>query len=89
MDRASLLFCAIALGLSILVGAIALPFASISPDKLARARSVVPAASLGTIDLGGYGKVSVADLVTYYSENPPARKQAGATEPSKVRFEGC
>ncbi len=88
MDRNSLIFCGGAIGLSLLIAAVAYPFAAISEEKITRAKSVVQADSLGELDLGEYGKVTVSDLVSYYIENPPAPVAAGAPQ-RKVRFEGC
>jgi len=88
MDRTSLIFCASALAASLLIAALAFPFAALSESKIARAKSIVPATSLGALDLGAYGKVTVSDMLSYYTENPPEETSAASTK-RKVRFEGC
>lgn len=88
MDKNSLIFCGGALALFLLIAAIALPFAAVSKDKLSKARGVVSAEQLGKMDLGSFGKVSVADMMSYYIENPPEPK-TGSAAPKKIRFEGC
>jgi len=86
MEKSSLIFCAASLGLSLLVAILALPFVSLSNDALARAKSVVSAEEVGSLDLGDFGTVEVSELATYYAENPPVVAAGGAR---KVRFEGC
>lgn len=88
MDRASLIFCVVALFASVAVGAVGYSFAALSVDAAAAARRPTPPERLGEIDLGhGFGKVSVLDLMGYYLENPPV---AAAGAPAKARrFGGC
>jgi len=87
-QRASLMFCVGALGVSALIAVVAFPYAAISKAQIAAANSVVSAEQLGVMDLGEFGKMPVTDLVSYYMENPPEPAAAGAA-PKKIRFEGC
>lgn len=86
MNKASILFCSGVLLATLGLSAVAIPYASISDEQLAKAKSSVSADSLGEVDLGGYGKVAVKDLLNFYIESPPTPKTAAARE---VRFEGC
>ncbi len=88
MDKASLIFCGGSLCICIAVAAIAFPYAALSRSEATAAAEIVDAESLGTMDLGDFGEVAVADMVTYYIENPPAPLAAGKVA-KKVRFEGC
>ena len=77
MNRESLVFCAAALAVALAVCA-----ASLKP---------APAETLPDLDIGGgFGKVSVIELVGFYIENPPAPKGAGGdASPAVKRFGGC
>jgi len=88
MDRNSLIFCSSALALFLLIAAIAFPFAAVSQAKMVTARDAVPAEQLGDMDLGSFGKVSVADMMSYYIENPPPPTTANAPA-KRHHFEGC
>lgn len=89
MDKASLAFCAGSLGVTLLVAALAFPFAAKSKSDLAASRTVTSAEQFEDVDLGDFGIVSVLDLVTHYMENPPEPPAAGAAPEKKVRFQGC
>ena len=88
MDKSSLIFCGSALALCLGLAALAFPFAALPPAKAASAKTAVDAATLGEINLGSFGKVSVSDMMSYYIENPP-EPETGAAATKKVRFEGC
>ena len=90
MDRASVIFCIGALGLSVAITALAYPFAAIPADQLARAATPQSAEQLGLIDVGhGFGKVPVTALMDYYISNPPAKTAAGPASAPQIRFGGC
>lgn len=91
MNRESLIFCAAALALSAVAGGIGFSLAALPRQTVEAARKPMPAESLPDIDLGGgFGKVSVIDLVGYYIENPPAAANAGGDAPPAARhFGGC
>ncbi|MCB1759621.1 MAG: hypothetical protein KDI68_07535 [Gammaproteobacteria bacterium] len=89
MDRASLLFCALSLAVSLLIAVICLPLASLSTAELQASQALTPAEEMGELDLGDFGSVSVLELVDYYLENPPAPPAAGAAAVRAVRFQGC
>lgn len=89
MDRASLLFCAAALAASLALCAAAFPFAALPEETLSAQRKPVPAEALPDVDVGGgFGKVSVLDLVGYYVDHPPAEDRDPAV-PAVKRFRGC
>ena len=90
MNRASLLFCAAALAASLALCAAAFPFAALPEEVLRTQRQPVPAERLPDIDVGGgFGKVSVLDLVGYYLDNPPAPAGSDVAVPAVKRFRGC
>jgi hypothetical protein len=90
VNRQSLLFCAGALAASLLVCALAFPFAALPPEALEASRRPMPPQSLPDIEVGGgFGRVSVLELVGYYLENPPARPAADGAVPAVKRFRGC
>lgn len=70
-QRASLIFCFGALGISLLIAVAAFPYAAMSKAQIAAANSVVSAEQLGVMDLGEFGQMPVSDLVSYYIDNPP------------------
>lgn len=89
MDRPSMVFCTAALVMTLVVCALAFPFAARSRGDIAASAKPVVAESLGSIDLGAFGSVSIADLVHYYIENPPAAAAAAGGGGKKQRFQGC
>ncbi|GAB4165407.1 MAG: hypothetical protein OHK0026_03460 [Rhodocyclaceae bacterium] len=90
MNRESLIFCGAALAASLFVAALAFPYAALPKETLASCEIPVPPEKLPDIEVGGgFGKVSVIDLVSYYIENPPAPAAAGAAVPAVRRFGGC
>lgn len=89
MDHASLIFCVMSLVASLVISAIAYPFAALSPDAMTAWRTPAEAESMEALDLGDFGVVSPTELVDYYMENPPAPPAAGAVSEREVRFQGC
>lgn len=90
MDRASLVFCVLALIASVAVSAAGYAVLALPGEVAAAARTPTPAERLGEVDLGaGFGKVSVLDLMGYYMENPPAAASASAAPAKARRFGGC
>jgi hypothetical protein len=91
MDRGSWFYCLGALAASLAVCAAGFSFAAMPRDALEAAKRPAPAETLPDIDLGGgFGKVSVVELVGYYIENPPAPAgAAGGAVPAAKRFGGC
>lgn len=90
MNRASLLFCAATLAASLALCAAAFPFAALPEEALRAQRQPVPAERLPDVHVGGgFGTVSVLDLVGYYLENPPLPPERDAVLPAVKRFRGC
>ncbi len=89
MDKASLIFCIGSIGLSLLVATVAFPYAAMDIGIIVAAATARPAYEMGSVDVGAdFGEVTVDELMTYYVENPPARRTDGAPAP-KIRFGGC
>lgn len=93
MDRASLAFCAAALAASLALSAIGFHFAAMPREQLAASRTPQPPEKLPDVEVtGGFGTVSVIDLVGHYVENPPDAAPVpahGAAPPATRRFGGC
>ncbi|MCC7327784.1 MAG: hypothetical protein IT521_13395 [Burkholderiales bacterium] len=92
MNRESLVFCTIALVVALAVCAVGFQFAALPRDAIGAARQPVAVETLPDVDLGGgFGKVSVIDLVAYYMENPPEKTDAavGHAAAAAKRFGGC
>ncbi len=89
MDRASIVFCTISLIGSLIIAALAYPFAALSPADLATWRTPVEADAMADVNLGDFGSVSVLELIDYYMENPPTPPVVGAAPEREVRFQGC
>lgn len=91
INRVSIVFCTVSLALT--AGALVAGFnlAAMPRQTIAPAKTPVPPESLPDIDMPGFGKVSVTDMMGYYIENPPIAATAGdgATTSSAKRFGGC
>ncbi|MBL8501952.1 MAG: hypothetical protein JNL78_00825 [Rhodocyclaceae bacterium] len=91
MNRESLIFCGVSLAVTLAVSAIGFRLAALPGEAAAAMKQPAPAETLPDVDLGGgFGKVSVIELVGFYMENPPAPKGAGGdASPAVKRFGGC
>lgn len=92
MNRESLVFCTLALVVALAVCALGFRAAALPPERIEAMKQPAAAESMPDLDLGGgFGKVSVLDLVGYWLENPPApANAAGAgSPPAARRFGGC
>lgn len=91
MNRESLIFCSAALAVTVVVSGIGFSLAAVPRQTIEASKKPVPAETLPDIDIGGgFGKVSVIDLVGFYIENPPAPvNTAGGAPPAVKRFGGC
>lgn len=91
MNRESLIFCGASLVLTLVVSAVGFHFAALPGETVAAMKQPAPAETLPDVDLGGgFGKVSVIDLVGFYVENPPAAAGSGGdAAPAAKRFGGC
>lgn len=91
MNRESLIFCGVSLLLTLVVSAVGFHFAALPPETVAVAKQPAPPETLPDVDIGGgFGKVSVIELVGFYMENPPAPKGgSGDASPAVKRFGGC
>ena len=90
MNRVSIIFCTVSLIVTVVVLGAGFNLAAMPRQTVAAAKKPVPPESLPDIDMPGFGKVSVLDLVGYYIENPPATATAaGGAATSTKRFGGC
>ena len=91
MNRDSLIFCGAALAVALAVCTAGFRLAALPPETVAAAKQPAPPETLPDVDVGGgFGKVSVIELVGFYMENPPAPKGGGGdAAPAVKRFGGC
>jgi hypothetical protein len=90
INRESAIFCAAALAASLVLSAVGFSLAALPREAVEAAKKPALAETLPDIDLGGgFGRVSVIDLIGYYIENPPAPAAAGGEVPAARRFGGC
>ena len=92
MNRESLIFCVAALVVALAVCAVGFRLAALPRDVVDAAKRPAAPETLPDVDLGGgFGRVSVIDLIGYYIENPPAKANAagGDAVPAARRFGGC
>ena len=92
MNRESLIFCVAALVVALAVCAVGFRLAALPRDVVDAAKRPAAPETLPDVDLGGgFGRVSVIDLIGYYIENPPAKANAagGDAAPAARRFGGC
>ena len=92
MNRESLIFCVAALVVALAVCAAGFRLAALPRDVVDAAKRPAAPETLPDVDLGGgFGRVSVIDLIGYYIENAPAKATAagGDAAPAARRFGGC
>jgi len=91
INRESLIFCASALAVTVAVCAEGYSLAALPRETIEAAAKPAAAETLPDVDPGGgFGKVSVIELVGFYIENPPGPKGAGGdAAPAVKRFGGC
>lgn len=91
MNKESLIFCSVALAVTLAVSAVGFSLAARPRAAVEAAQQPAAAENLPDVDIGGgFGKVSVIELVGFYIENPPAQKGGSDdASPSVKRFGGC
>lgn len=90
LNRTSWIFCSVSLVLGGAACAAGFALAALPKEAVVATRLPAPPEALPELDLPGFGKVSVIDLMGYYIDNPPAPVSSGgsaATAPK--RFGGC
>lgn len=89
MNKTNLMFCVASLLVSLILAIAIFPFTALPPEKVAVATIPVAAENLPSLDLGAFGEVTVADLLAYYIENPPAPRTEGVAPARTEHFGGC
>lgn len=90
LDRTGVIFCSTGVVIAALACGIGFSLAALPPHTLQAAKTPAPPETLPDVDIPGFGKVSVIDLMGYYIDNPP--RPAGAPDasaPAAQRFGGC
>ncbi|MCK9382988.1 MAG: hypothetical protein M0P95_18245 [Sulfuritalea sp.] len=90
LNRTGVIFCSVSLVLAGAVCAVGFSLAALPRETIAAAKKPALPESLPDLDLPGFGKVTVIDLMGYYIDNPPAPVGvAGGAPPATKRFGGC
>lgn len=90
LNRTGVIFCSVSLVLAGAVCAAGFALAALPRDAVAAAKMPVPPETLPELELPGFGKVTVLDLMGYYIDNPPASASSGdGAAPATKRFGGC
>lgn len=89
LDRTGVIFCSAGIVLATLACSIGFSLAALPPEKLQAAQTPTGPEALPDVEIPGFGKVSVLDLMGYYIDNPPAPASASTSAPAPQRFGGC
>lgn len=90
LNRTGLIFCSVSLMLAGVVCAAGFTLAALPRETIAAAKKPAPPETLPDLELPGFGKVTVIDLMGYYIDNPPAAVGTGVGAPEATkRFGGC
>jgi len=90
LNRTGVIFCSVSLVLAVAVCAVGFSLAALPRAAIEAAKRPAPPETLPDLDLPGFGKVTVIDLMGYYIDNPPAPVGAGGAAPAATkRFGGC
>jgi hypothetical protein len=89
LNRTGVIFCSVSLVLSAAVCAAGFSLAALPRATIEASKRPAPPEALPELDLPGFGKVSVIDLMGYYIDNPPAPLGAASAAPAATRFGGC
>lgn len=90
LNRTGVIFCSASLALAATVCVAGYYLTALPRETIAAVKVPVPPESLPDLDLPGFGKVAVLDLMGYYIDNPPVPVSAGGgAPPAAKRFGGC
>ena len=89
LNRTGMIFCSVSLVLAGVVCAAGFSLAALPRETIVASKKPAPPETLPELDLPGFGKVTVIDLMGYYIDNPPAPVGAGGAPAATKRFGGC
>jgi hypothetical protein len=89
LNRTGVIFCSASLAAAVVACAVAFSLSALPRETVAAAKVPAPPEALPDIELPGFGRVAVLDLVGYYLDNPPAPAAAGQAPAAERRFGGC
>lgn len=89
LNRTGVIFCSVSLVLTVAVCAVGFSLAALPRETIAASKQPAPPETLPELDLPGFGKVTVIDLMGYYIDNPPAPASVGGAPVAAKRFGGC
>lgn len=88
LSRKVVIFNTLSLVVTLGLAVVLFPYVVVPDEKRAAAEQPLPVEEFADVNLGpDYGEVSVAELMGYYIENPPA--PASADAPQRQHFGGC
>ena len=89
LNRTGVIFCSVSLMVTAVVCAAGFSLAALPRETIAASKQPAPPETLPELDLPGFGKVTVIDLMGYYIDNPPAPVGAVGAPAAAKRFGGC
>ena len=89
LDRTGVIFCSAGVVLAALACTVGFTLAALPAERLQAARTPAGPETLPDVEIPGFGKVSVLDLMGYYIDNPPAPAGVSGSAPAPQRFGGC
>lgn len=90
LNRTGVIFCSVSLVLATAICAVGFSLAALPRATIDAAKQPAPAETLPELELPGFGKATVVDLMGYYIDNPPAPAGAAGSAPvAAKRFSGC
>lgn len=89
LNRTGVIFCSASLVLAGVVCAAGFSLAALPRETIAASKRPALPETLPELDLPGFGKVTVIDLMGYFIDHPPAPTTAGDAPAAAKRFGGC
>lgn len=89
LNRTGVIFCSLSLVATAIVCTAGFSLAALPRATIEAAKSPAAPETLPELDIPGFGKVTVIDLMGYYIDNPPAPAGGGAAPAATKRFGGC
>jgi hypothetical protein len=90
LNRTGVIFCSVSLVVTFVLCAAGFSLAALPRATVEAAKIPAPPETLPELDLPGFGKVSVIDLMGYYIDNPATPVGAGgAASAAAKHFGGC
>jgi hypothetical protein len=90
LNRTGVIFCSVGIVAAAVACSVGFALAAMPSDVLQVSKTPAPAESFPDVDIPGFGKVSVLDMMGYFIDNPPAPVGSeNSSAPAVQRFGGC